>query len=149
MVLAEALVTTAGADVIVLPATADELSMRIARAQFGAGSAVRGELLDLDGLVLDLATYEATLDGRSLALTHMEFELCGSSRCTRAAPTRAPRCLERVWGYGFSGETRTVDVHVRRVRQKSGPPRPSGSRRCGRSATRSRGSPASLYAGPL
>ena len=66
------------------------------------------------------ATYTARLKGRALELTYKEFELLRflASRPGRVS-TRA-QLLQEVWGYDFFGGTRTVDVHVRRLRAKLG-----------------------------
>ncbi len=71
-------------------------------------------------LVVDPVSYQVRLRGRRLDLTYKEFELLRflASRpgrvCTRA------QLLQEVWGYDFFGGTRTVDVHVRRLRAKLG-----------------------------
>src|SRR4029078_5569826 len=72
-------------------------------------------------VVIDETAYTARVRGRILDLTYKEFELlkhlaqhpCGVS-------TRA-QLLQEVWGYDYYGGTRTVDVHVRRLRAKLGP----------------------------
>ena len=72
-------------------------------------------------LTIDEATYAAKVRGRTLDLTYKEFELLkflaqhGGRVFTRA------QLLQEVWGYDYFGGTRTVDVHVRRLRAKLGP----------------------------
>ena len=62
----------------------------------------------------------AQADGREIALTRKEFDLLALLlRAPGRAVTRE-RLLREVWGYGFQGESRTVDVHVRTLRQKLG-----------------------------
>jgi DNA-binding response OmpR family regulator len=66
-------------------------------------------------------TYRVTANGRPLDLTFKEFELL---RFLAQSPGRVftrPTLLREVWGYDFYGGTRTVDVHVRRLRAKLGP----------------------------
>jgi DNA-binding response OmpR family regulator len=72
-------------------------------------------------LVVDPVSYQVRLRGRPLDLTYKEFELLRflASRPGRVS-TRA-QLLQEVWGYDFFGGTRTVDVHVRRLRAKLGP----------------------------
>ena len=72
-------------------------------------------------LVVDPVSYQVRLSGRPLDLTYKEFELLRflASRPGRVS-TRA-QLLQEVWGYDFFGGTRTVDVHVRRLRAKLGP----------------------------
>ena len=71
-------------------------------------------------LVVDESTYTAKLHGRSLDLTFKEFELL---KYLAAHPGRVfsrAQLLQEVWGYDYFGGTRTVDVHVRRLRAKLG-----------------------------
>lgn len=76
--------------------------------------------LRLGELAIDEAAYSARLRGRSLDLTFKEFELLRflASHVGRVF-TRA-QLLQEVWGYDYFGGTRTVDVHVRRLRAKLG-----------------------------
>ncbi|WP_163511925.1 winged helix-turn-helix transcriptional regulator [Fodinicola acaciae] len=71
-------------------------------------------------LVIDTATYGAKIKGRPLDLTYKEFELL---RFLAQHPGRVftrDQLLREVWGYDYFGGTRTVDVHVRRLRAKLG-----------------------------
>jgi DNA-binding response OmpR family regulator len=71
-------------------------------------------------LVVDPVSYQVRLRGRPLDLTYKEFELL---RFLAARPGRVStraQLLQEVWGYDFFGGTRTVDVHVRRLRAKLG-----------------------------
>jgi DNA-binding response OmpR family regulator len=72
-------------------------------------------------LVINPVAYTAKLHGRPLDLTYKEFELL---RYLAAHPGRVftrTQLLQEVWGYDYYGGTRTVDVHVRRLRAKLGP----------------------------
>lgn len=72
------------------------------------------------GVVIDEASYSAKVHGRTLDLTFKEFELL---RFLAAHPSRVftrEQLLSEVWGYDYFGGTRTVDVHVRRLRAKLG-----------------------------
>jgi DNA-binding response OmpR family regulator len=74
----------------------------------------------LGGLRIDTDTYKVDANGRTLDLTFKEFELL---RFLATHPGRVytrPALLREVWGYDFYGGTRTVDVHVRRLRAKLG-----------------------------
>ena len=97
-----------------------ELRVRIAmvRRRHGTGE---GAMIRLGPLALDTDTYRVTAAGRPLDLTFKEFELL---RFLASHPGRVytrPSLLREVWGYDFYGGTRTVDVHVRRLRAKLGP----------------------------
>jgi DNA-binding response OmpR family regulator len=72
------------------------------------------------GLVINEATYSARISGRALDLTFKEFELLKFlAQYPGRVFTRA-QLLQEVWGYDYFGGTRTVDVHVRRLRAKLG-----------------------------
>jgi DNA-binding response OmpR family regulator len=73
-------------------------------------------------LRIDVGARRAEVAGRELALTRKEFDLLVELIRRRGRVLTRERLLETVWGYDYPGETRTVDVHVRRLRQKLGPP---------------------------
>jgi len=97
-----------------------ELRVRLAmlrrRAGTGDGSVVR-----LGALAIDTETYRVMAGGRSLDLTFKEFELLRFLALHPGRVYTRPALLREVWGYDFYGGTRTVDVHVRRLRAKVGP----------------------------
>jgi DNA-binding response OmpR family regulator len=76
--------------------------------------------IQASGVVIDEASYSAKVHGRPLDLTFKEFELL---RFFATHPSRVftrEQLLSEVWGYDYFGGTRTVDVHVRRLRAKLG-----------------------------
>ena len=72
-------------------------------------------------VVVDDATYTAKLGGRPLDLTFKEFELLKFLAQHPGRVFSRQQLLQEVWGYDYFGGTRTVDVHVRRLRAKLGP----------------------------
>ncbi|MGO4692030.1 winged helix-turn-helix transcriptional regulator [Glaciibacter sp. 2TAF33] len=94
-----------------------------ARIRLAAGRAVAGipsPTIRAAGVVIDEANYSAKVHGTPLDLTYKEFELL---RFLAAHPSRVftrEQLLSEVWGYDYFGGTRTVDVHVRRLRAKLG-----------------------------
>jgi DNA-binding response OmpR family regulator len=97
-----------------------EVRARLAmlRRRHGTGD---GTVTRLGPLAIDSDSYRVTAAGRPLDLTFKEFELL---RYLAQWPGRVftrPALLREVWGYDFYGGTRTVDVHVRRLRAKLGP----------------------------
>ena len=72
----------------------------------------------LDELVIDIDRHEVTESGRPIALTPKEFELLLLLVKNQGKVLSRDMLLETVWGYDYGGETRTVDVHIRRLRQK-------------------------------
>jgi DNA-binding response OmpR family regulator len=72
-------------------------------------------------VVIDEATYSARVRGRALDLTYKEFELLKYLAQHPGRVFTRAQLLQEVWGYDYYGGTRTVDVHVRRLRAKLGP----------------------------
>jgi len=72
-------------------------------------------------VVVDEATYTAKISGRPLDLTFKEFELLKFLAQHPGRVFTREQLLQEVWGYDYFGGTRTVDVHVRRLRAKLGP----------------------------
>jgi DNA-binding response OmpR family regulator len=72
-------------------------------------------------VVIDEATYSARVRGRLLDLTYKEFELLKYLAQHPGRVFTRAQLLQEVWGYDYYGGTRTVDVHVRRLRAKLGP----------------------------
>jgi len=73
------------------------------------------------GITIDETTYMATINGRLLNLTYKEFELLKHLALHPGQVFTRDRLLHDVWGYDYFGGTRTVDVHIRRLRAKLGP----------------------------
>lgn len=69
-------------------------------------------------LEIDLLRHEATLKGKPLSLKPREFDLLSLLASHRGRAFTREQILERVWGHDFYGETRTVDVHIRWIREK-------------------------------
>jgi DNA-binding response OmpR family regulator len=98
-----------------------ELDARLRLAARRAGGQDGPEPVDVGELSIDEATYTARLAGRPLDLTYKEFELL---KFLAQHPDRVfsrEHLVQEVWGYDYFGGTRTVDVHVRRLRAKLGP----------------------------
>ena len=72
-------------------------------------------------LTVDERRHIVTVNGQDVVLTQKEFELLCLLLQNRGQVFTRERLIEQVWGYAFTGETRTVDVHVRTLRQKLGP----------------------------
>ena len=75
-----------------------------------------------DLIQVDPASRLLRVGGRSVALTRKEFDLLAALVASRGRVLTRDQLLERVWGQAYYGETRTVDVHIRRLRQKLGAP---------------------------
>ncbi|MFL6075041.1 MAG: winged-helix domain-containing protein [Mycobacteriales bacterium] len=111
-------------DVILADAGPAEVDarLRIATGRLAtAAEPAEAGLIRRGDLVIDTVTYSAKLRSRPLDLTYKEFELL---RFLAQHPGRVfsrAQLLQEVWGYDYFGGTRTVDVHVRRLRAKLGP----------------------------
>ncbi|MBF6438419.1 winged helix-turn-helix transcriptional regulator [Nocardia cyriacigeorgica] len=113
-----------GLDDILLPGTGPaELDARL-RLLVGRNGGVASPestgKITLGELVIDEGTYTARLRGRPLDLTYKEFELLKYLAQHAGRVFTRAQLLQEVWGYDFFGGTRTVDVHVRRLRAKLG-----------------------------
>lgn len=108
------------ADIILESAGPGEIDARIRLAVSRAQSAKSDGQIHASGVVIDEASYSAKVNGRPLDLTYKEFELL---RFLAQHPGRVftrDQLLSEVWGYDYFGGTRTVDVHIRRLRAKLG-----------------------------
>ena len=108
------------ADIILDTAGPGEIDARI-RLAVGCAQANKNEgQIHASGVVIDEASYSAKVNGHPLDLTYKEFELL---RFLAQHPGRVftrDQLLSEVWGYDYFGGTRTVDVHIRRLRAKLG-----------------------------
>lgn len=97
----------------------EELELRIEVARRRAGLSA-GDIIKAEGLTIDASNYEAMVDGEIVDLTYKEFELLKALATNRGRVMTRDVLLDRVWGYDYFGGTRTVDVHIRRLRAKLG-----------------------------
>lgn len=107
-------------DFILMPVVPAELYARLRQLDWKSAAFGSEEIIKIGDLVVDLAGYEVHLAGRRLELTHQEFELLRFLAQHRGRVFTRDQLLQKVWGYQYSGGTRTVDIHVRRVRAKLG-----------------------------
>jgi len=106
-------------DYIVKPFSLGEFLARV-RAMLRRTPAARAvvDRLEAGGLTLDLIARRATQGGVELRMTHKEFDLLAALMRNQGAVLSRDLLLERVWGYDYPGQTKTVDVHVRWLREK-------------------------------
>jgi two-component system, OmpR family, phosphate regulon response regulator PhoB len=109
-------------DYIVKPFSPKELLARVRAVLRRARGPASSAPLAVGGIVLDGATHHATVAGQPLVLTPKEFDLLRALLEARGRVLSREFLLDRVWGYARAGEieSRTVDVHVRRLRAKLG-----------------------------
>ena len=97
-----------------------EARLRLAIGRRTQAAAQLPDEIRSSGLVINEATYSARMNGRSLDLTFKEFELLKFLAQHPGRVFSRAQLLQEVWGYDYFGGTRTVDVHVRRLRAKLG-----------------------------
>lgn len=78
------------------------------------------ERIECKGVAIDIKKHEVTVDGRPVILTLKEYEVLKRLILHLNIVMTRDQLLEEIWGYDFDGETRTVDVHIRTLRQKLG-----------------------------
>ena len=105
-------------DYIAKPFEALELLARVEVALRRRGKG--REVLESRGIQQDLSSHTVTLNGKPVALSPKEFELLRVFLQNQDLALSRDKLLSLVWGYDFAGETRTVDIHVQRLRQKLG-----------------------------
>ena len=105
-------------DILVAPLGLEELRLRLARAFWHATGADDSQRIQRGGLTIDLERYQVSVDGDVVDLTYKEYELLCFLASNEGKPFTREALLNRVWGYDFAGGTRTVDVHVARLRDK-------------------------------
>ena len=104
-------------DFILLPALPEELAARV-RMAVKRRTPETGDILRAGDLALDLANYRVSVAGRPVELTFKEYELLRFLVQNPDKVLTREALLKRVWGYDYFGGSRTVDVHVRRLRSK-------------------------------
>ena len=97
-----------------------EARLRLAIGRRAQSAAQLPDEIRSGGLVVNETTYSARMNGRSLDLTFKEFELLKFLAQHPGRVFTRAQLLQEVWGYDYFGGTRTVDVHVRRLRAKLG-----------------------------
>ncbi len=105
-------------DYLTKPFSLGELQARIRALLRRAGSAQASDELRANDLWLNLVSRRAFLEGKELVLSPKEFSLLAELMRHQGAVLSRDLLLTRVWGYDFYGDTRTVDVHVRWLREK-------------------------------
>jgi two-component system alkaline phosphatase synthesis response regulator PhoP len=108
-------------DYLVKPFSMRELVARVraaSRRGVRAEEPIRGEPIELEELLVDPRTVQAWVDGRSADLTPLEFRLLYALASERGRVLTRDELLQRVWGRRESHRDRTVDVYVRKLREK-------------------------------
>ena len=105
-------------EMLVSPVSEAELTVRVGQAIFRVSGPSGRKLLKVGDLSIDQERYEVTVGGRRVALTYKEFQLLVLLASNPGRAYTREALLSQIWGYDYLGGTRTVDVHIRRLRSK-------------------------------
>lgn len=106
-------------DYIVKPFSIKEVIARVRAVLRRAENETAPKYTD-DHLVVDFGDMRVTCDGADVKLTRKEFALLSHLIKNAGRVSARQQLLDNVWGYSYFGDTRTLDVHIRRLRQKLG-----------------------------
>ncbi len=105
-------------DILLVPYGKSELAARIQMLLWRNHQVEPSQRVLADELTIDLSTYEVTVGGKLIDLTFKEYELLRYLATHRGKVYTRRNLLTRVWGEDYYGGSRTVDVHIRRIRSK-------------------------------
>lgn len=106
-------------DFITKPFGVLELIARVKAVLRRSGnSSEERKILEYKGLILDYDKRNASYNNLSIMLTYKEFELLFYLMLNKGIVVSREKILQKIWGYDYEGETRTVDMHIKTIRQK-------------------------------
>ncbi len=105
-------------DFVLCPLQPGELAARIKQVLYRVNGPAGSKVLKVGELVVDLERYDVSIGGRKVTLTYKEFQLLVLLASNPGRVYTRETLLSQVWGYDYLGGTRTVDVHIRRLRAK-------------------------------
>lgn len=109
------------ADFVTTRASEAECDIRMRHLLWSSAEGNSSDLVHVGNMVINLATYQVTINGDPLDLTYLEYALLSFLATHPGRTFSRQALLHRVWGLDYYGGSRTVDVHVRRIRAKLGP----------------------------
>ena len=109
------------ADFVVHGASEEECAARIRQLLWPGNESSTSDYITVDNMTINLATYQVKVNGDPLDFTYLEYALLAFLVTHPGRTYSRDALLRRVWGFDYYGGSRTVDVHVRRVRAKLGP----------------------------
>lgn len=107
-------------DYVTKPFGMMELVSRVKAVLRRSSKGPEQEIYVVKGVSLNVKKHEVTVDGETVSFTLKEFELLEALMKNQNVVLTRDQLLGDIWGYDFDGETRTVDVHIRTLRQKLG-----------------------------
>ena len=109
-----------GADYVTKPFGIMELVSRIKAVLRRYSDNTEKKELQAGNIIVDVGKHKVYVNGNEISLTFKEFEMLCMLIESKGLVLSRNKLLESIWGYDFDGETRTIDVHVRSLRQKLG-----------------------------
>jgi two-component system phosphate regulon response regulator PhoB len=108
-------------DYVTKPFSPRELVLRVkAILQRKESSQESGKIIQIGDLLIDVEKHLVSVNKKSIPLTHTEFKLLLELAQKRGRVYNRETLLDKVWGYTYEGYARTVDTHIRRLREKLG-----------------------------
>ena len=108
-------------DFMIPPFSGEELLARLSLLLWRIRKIDSDQVIKLGDLLIDMLNYEASIDGTPIELTFKEYEVLRFLATHRGRVFTREALLNHVWGYDYYGGTRTIDVHIRRLRSKLEP----------------------------
>lgn len=108
-------------DFIVHGASQAECAARVKRLLNDISEDTKSDIITVDNMTINLATYQVSVAGDPIDFTYLEYALLSFLVQHAGHTFSRDALLQHVWGFDYYGGSRTVDVHVRRIRAKLGP----------------------------
>lgn len=108
-------------DFVLHGASSEECAARIRKLLWPGNESSSSDFIQVDNMTINLATYQVKIAGEPIDFTYLEYALLAFLATHPGRTYSRDALLRRVWGFDYYGGSRTVDVHVRRVRAKLGP----------------------------
>lgn len=108
-------------DFVVHGASQEECAARVRKLLRDESSSANADVIVSDTMTINLATYQVTVAGEPIDFTYLEYALLSFLVRHPGRTFSRDALLQHVWGFDYYGGSRTVDVHVRRIRAKLGP----------------------------
>lgn len=107
-------------DFVLPDVSEDELLVRLRHLLWPGEETANSDFVTIDSMTINFSTYQVIVDGKPVDFTYLEYALLAFLVTHPGHVYSRDALLSRVWGFDYYGGSRTVDVHVRRVRGKLG-----------------------------